>query len=143
MSSPTIRAVLIRRRFPATLKGIDAFCEEARDEVAPMVSRKDLFATEMLLREALGNAVIHGCRRDPRKTVDCRLRIDGDRLRIDVVDEGDGFDWRGALERSGDPRRKSGRGLRICTLYATDISFNREGNHLAITRKLDRGGDDA
>jgi serine/threonine-protein kinase RsbW len=141
MTSATLHAVRIGRRFPATLEGIDKFCAEAREAVDPLISRKDRFAMEILLREALINAVVHGSRNDPGKEVDCTLRIDRDRLRIAVLDGGPGFERRKARRTTGDPRGESGRGLRICWLYATKMRFNRKGNRVVITRMLDRGED--
>src|ERR1700722_14419734 len=51
------------------------------------------FEIEMALREALANAVLHGCKADPAKKIDCS--VTGDRehgITIVVRDPGNGFD---------------------------------------------------
>lgn len=68
-----------------------------------LLSRANGFAPELLLREVLTNAVVHGCHTDPRKQVCCSLRVKGGRVLIAVEDTGDGFDW-----RAGGPNREHG-----------------------------------
>lgn len=51
------------------------------------------FGIEMALREALANAILHGCKADPSKKVECSVQ--GDRkqgILIVVRDPGAGFD---------------------------------------------------
>src|SRR6202166_676208 len=51
------------------------------------------FEIEMALREALANAVLHGCKADPAKKIECS--VSGDReqgIMIVVRDPGKGFD---------------------------------------------------
>jgi len=51
------------------------------------------FEVETALREALGNAILHGCRNDPSKKVQCSVACDQKRGMIIVVrDPGKGFD---------------------------------------------------
>lgn len=44
------------------------------------------------LLECVTNAIIHGNKRDHRKTVTLHLEADNDRLVAEVTDQGDGFD---------------------------------------------------
>ncbi len=44
------------------------------------------------LAEALSNAILRGNHEDPRKLVRVRALVDGSRLVVDIVDEGDRFD---------------------------------------------------
>lgn len=51
------------------------------------------FEIETAIREALANAILHGCRNDPSKQVQCCVACDKDRGMIIVVrDPGQGFD---------------------------------------------------
>src|SRR5437588_11506370 len=51
------------------------------------------FELEISLREALANAIIHGCSNDPSKHVQCTVACDEGRgLLIVVRDPGEGFD---------------------------------------------------
>ena len=51
------------------------------------------FQIEMALREALANAVLHGCNADPAKRIECSVTCDEQRgILIVVRDPGNGFD---------------------------------------------------
>ena len=51
------------------------------------------FELEISLREALSNAIIHGCGKDPSKFVQCTVACDEGRgLLIVIRDPGEGFD---------------------------------------------------
>src|SRR3954470_3758177 len=51
------------------------------------------FQMETALRESLANAIIHGCKSDPSKNVQCTVACDEDRgMLIIVRDAGRGFD---------------------------------------------------
>ena len=51
------------------------------------------FEIEMALREALANAVLHGCQADPAKKIECTVSADQkDGILIVVRDPGVGFD---------------------------------------------------
>src|SRR5579864_3728177 len=50
------------------------------------------FGIEMALREALANAILHGCKADPTKKVECSVSADRqDGIMIVVRDPGFGF----------------------------------------------------
>ena len=91
------------------------------------------------MREALTNAVVHGCRLDPDKQVRCFLRLRAGRLLIAVADDGEGFDWRTARRtRAGIPD-SSGRGMEILYRYANHVHFNDRGNVVTMIKQLERG----
>src|ERR1700730_5885209 len=74
----------------------------------------DEFAVELVLREALENAVVHGNQEDPRKKVRIRCRCGpGNEISIVVTDQGRGFDF-GKIVGNGfpsDPASAHGRGI--------------------------------
>src|SRR5579863_9910653 len=84
----------MRMALPATLQAIEEFFVDFRQRSRALSGRVDCFAAELLVREALTNAVVHGCHADPGKQVRCALRLTGTRLLIVVADDGEGFDWR-------------------------------------------------
>jgi len=60
------------------------------------------FDVELALREARGNAVVHGNQEDPEKKVHIRCRCGpGKAISIIVTDQGKGFDFGKALARGG------------------------------------------
>ncbi len=120
----------------------------------------DLLKLELVLEEALANAVYHGSlqidseqRTDPiafaqlidqRTTTppycDRKVRIDlaiNDlELRIVVADEGPGFDQQETQARleNDEVVRSSGRGLMLMQAFADSLTFNESGNEVRITK---------
>jgi serine/threonine-protein kinase RsbW len=88
----------------------------------------------LLLREALTNAVLHGNREDPAKTVTVELYCGKRWITLHVRDEGEGFDWRTRERYRAGEEETSGRGLAIYHLYADKVIFNASGNTLALWR---------
>lgn len=90
------------------------------------------FAVELLARECLNNAVIHGHNSGADKSVDLTLSIVKKWVRLEVRDEGAGFAWRKECEKRPGTIECCGRGLHICALYAEHVRFNRRGNHIVL-----------
>jgi anti-sigma regulatory factor (Ser/Thr protein kinase) len=124
---------------PATLDAIEEFFAEFRRRSANLLSQGDYFATELLVREALTNAVVHGCRGDPCKQVRCSLRLRGSRLFISVADDGEGFDWRAERNTTADLWDCSGRGMELLRQYADRVRFNNKGNVVTMIKLIDKG----
>ncbi|RKN44073.1 ATP-binding protein [Streptomyces hoynatensis] len=60
---------------------------------------------ELVVSELVTNAVVH----TPSRRVACRIEFRGDRLRIEVTDEGQGLD--GHVPRRAEAHEECGRGL--------------------------------
>lgn len=120
---------------PATLQAVEALLLEFRMKCRTLRARVN-FAAELLLREALTNAVVHGCYSDPGKQVRCALRVNGRRLLIVVEDPGTGFDWRASLRSSAPISETSGRGIEILSKYGDRIRYNDRGNAVAIIKRF-------
>ena len=133
MTGPRLAAT-----FPATLEALEAFCQAVRSRAAEVVPPQgpDAFAIEMLVREAVTNAVLHGSRKDPAKQVRCTFTVGASRCSLRVTDQGPGFDWRAGLDRCADPDRPGGRGMELYRLYAHRTLFNRQGNSLLLVRNF-------
>jgi serine/threonine-protein kinase RsbW len=121
---------------PATLDAIEEFSIEFRRHADLTLAPTCCFAAELLVREALTNAVKHGCHGDPDKSVRCRVRLKRQHLTIRVDDGGEGFDWRAAWGRPSKVSATSGRGIEIIRKYATRVQFNERGNALTIVKKF-------
>jgi anti-sigma regulatory factor (Ser/Thr protein kinase) len=120
---------------PPTLEAIDAFVADFR--VGGYAGNEDeLFVAELLLREALLNAVEHGCQGRPLGCIHCAVRWRSKRLTIAVSDDGDGFDWHAAWNRLADPLGSSGRGIGILRKYASAVRFNKKGNTVTILKRF-------
>jgi serine/threonine-protein kinase RsbW len=129
----------LRRRLKATVAAVDDYCLELRRTLLADVSLGESFVVELLVREAVLNAVIHGGGHDSRNEVACSVERLCNGVRIQVSDQGPGFDWR-IWRAPGDARlSSSGHGLNILHFYGSEVRFNRRGNALEIVRWF--GGD--
>jgi anti-sigma regulatory factor (Ser/Thr protein kinase) len=132
-TAPRHTAVRLDRTFPSTLEQVDEICREMRAFLHAHGAGQLAFVVELIGRESLNNAVIHGNGRDGRKTVRFGLRLGTTHVRMSVADEGAGFDWRRGLE-AGPPGEfaTNGRGLPILAMYADRVRYNEPGNRLTV-----------
>jgi serine/threonine-protein kinase RsbW len=94
--------------------------------------------TEIALREALANAIVHGNHESPLKCVyvTCRCNTDGEVL-ITVEDEGQGFKSEGVLDPSMPENRllTYGRGIYLMKTLMDEVRFERGGAVVHLQKK--------
>lgn len=89
--------------------------------------------------EAVGNAIVHGNKKNPQKKVHVVFRFGRDTVRISVRDEGEGFNPN-ALSDPLEPdnlMKESGRGIFILKTLMDEVrySFSPEGTTVAFVLK--------
>ncbi len=126
----------MRETLPGTLAAAEEFILEFRRRWGSSLEAPHEFETELLLREALANAVKHGSQHLPARKVQCVLRLRDRRLIIAVRDEGTGFNWRAAVRREIGSLSPTGRGTRIYREYATRVRFNDRGNAVTLVKEF-------
>jgi|HubBroStandDraft_4_1064222.scaffolds.fasta_scaffold20412_3 anti-sigma regulatory factor (Ser/Thr protein kinase) len=126
----------MRQDMPATFESVEQFVVDFRERSKALLDPKNRFSAELLLREALANAVRHGSHADPNKQVRCRLRIKRRRLLIAVEDYGCGFDWRRAWDNQAGAPECSGRGVEILRKYSSHVRYNDRGNAVIIVKRF-------
>lgn len=95
----------------------------------------DAFETEVVLREGLTNAVVHGNREDAEKEVTFEAKVTGLQLTLIFADEGAGFDWRKKLAVDEvDAFATCGRGILLMRSYGYDLTGNERGNRIELRR---------
>src|SRR5262245_32305822 len=96
------------------------------------------FEVETALREALANAIIHGCGRDPGKEVEFLVACDEERGMLIVVrDPGDGFDP-SALPSPIHGERifaTHGRGIYLINQLMDEVRFEKGGTEIIMRKK--------
>jgi len=97
------------------------------------------FDVLLVMREALANAVIHGCRSDAQKQVEYKLEYDGRVLTMRVADSGPGFGWNVASTAPPQPESTRGRGLNIMRHYFDAMEYNERGNELVLRKHCLKG----
>ena len=112
----------------------DAVCEQLESRAW---SAGDVFAMRLALSEAFENAVEHGNKRDPSKSVHLSVELDDARAIASVRDEGPGF----PVENAPDPtleanlEKVSGRGLFLIRNFMTNVWHNKEGNVIYMEKE--------
>ncbi len=93
---------------------------------------------KLVLRELLLNALEHGNRRDPSKTIRCAVTYLGDGLfRITVQDEGAGFDYRNLNTlMPNDPRQVRRRGYPLIQSHSETMAFEDPGNRVTVQVRM-------
>ena len=102
-------------------------------------NRGDLaYHLNLVLTEAMVNAIHYGSTENRQDTVRVHLRIEDDVLCLKVYDQGQGFDLND-LPPELDSLRESGRGIFLIRSLMDDVTYQRtdEGNVLAMYKKLD------
>jgi serine/threonine-protein kinase RsbW len=132
-------------RGAGSLLEIDAWIPSEISAISPLVERLmrlvegshcvtgEETAVELALREALGNAVVHGNRLDAHKLVHvrCRCKV-GKGISITVSDHGQGFD----PSTVPDPllidnlETEHGRGIHLMKLAMDEVSFEQRGTEV-------------
>jgi serine/threonine-protein kinase RsbW len=130
---------VVNRRLPSTLEAVDRLCAELRADLLSAIPCKERFTVELLLREALTNAVVHGLKGEPTGEVRCEIECFPGGITIHVSDNGEGFDWRPRIQASVEPRSESGRGIEILRRYSSRLKFNPKGNSVQVTRVFHKG----
>lgn len=126
-------ATELHRVIASRLEEVDVLCRDLRVLCQKRGWSAASFGLELVLRECLNNAILHGNRCDPSKRVDVRIADRSPWVRVQVTDQGSGFNWRARRAKSlpeGDETH--GRGLPIMTRYARRVRFNPQGNQITL-----------
>lgn len=103
--------------------------------IAISITPEELYLS---LDEAITNAMEHGNRWDPHKTIDVSVTAGPKDLFISITDQGKGFNTKEieASIKNRDILSNRGRGIYIINQFC-DISWNKKGNqiNLQIKRK--------
>ena len=121
-----------RARVASCMEQAEALCLRVRSTLKEKGLAHLCFPVELLARECLANAVTHGNGRDADKSVELRFAVGREWIRLEVADEGPGFDWRKGLQSQAPTDACGGRGLNLYEMYADRVQFNRRGNRITL-----------
>jgi serine/threonine-protein kinase RsbW len=99
-------------------------------------SSRELFGVHLAVEEALVNAIKHGNKEDPSKTVQVLVQTSAAHLRVEIVDEGAGFDPCQVPDPTTADRLKMphGRGLMLIHNFMTHVEYKGRGNELVMEK---------
>ncbi len=95
------------------------------------------FEIETAIREALANAIVHGCKGDPAQKVQCCVACDEERgMLIIVRDPGPGFDpFAVPNPVNGENIYSShGRGIYLINQLMDEVRFERNGTEIHMRK---------
>ncbi len=96
------------------------------------------FDIEMALREALANAVLHGCKSDPGKRLECTVACEeSGEILIIVRDPGHGFDPLNVQSPLVGENIMSdhGRGIFLMNMLMDEVRWERGGTEIHLRKK--------
>ena len=125
----------IRFKLSSEMKLVDRVVNETSSFLSQDAGG-DLSGIKLVLRELLINAVEHGNRKVASLNVSCSVERIGESLyKIQIEDEGKGFDWKSVkLGVPDDPAKVRNRGLPLVNTLADYLEFNENGN--AVTAHM-------
>ncbi len=96
----------------------------------------DIFGIKLALEEALTNAVKHGNKNDPSKTIVISYSIDETRAEITITDQGEGFEPH-TIPDCTEPDRLPlpfGRGLMLMRAYMDEVCYRDNGREVYMVK---------
>ncbi len=99
-------------------------------------AQHDVYGVCLAMEEALVNAILHGNRLDADKRVHIDCRLAPELVRIEITDEGDGFDP-STIPNPTDPERlecPSGRGVMLIKAFMSRVWYNAKGNSVVMEK---------
>jgi serine/threonine-protein kinase RsbW len=134
-SAPGVR---LRVTIPADAEEIPPIVEAVVDIARELQwSDEKQLQLAMCVQEALANAVVHGCKRDRSKSVECWAAAEPDRgILVVVSDPGPGFDLASLPSpKSGDNLYADhGRGIYLIRSLMDEIEFERNGAEIRMRK---------
>jgi serine/threonine-protein kinase RsbW len=97
--------------------------------------RRVRFNLRVAVAEALANAIVAGNQEDRSKWVEVQAELGGDILKVEITDQGPGFDPSQVQDPllPEDLDRPNGRGLFLIRKLVDDVRFNPSGNSICMT----------
>lgn len=98
---------------------------------------RDVFGIRLSVDEAVTNAIKHGNKLSPDKTVRIDFQLSERGVRIEIEDQGSGFCPEDVPDPTADENleRPCGRGLMLMRQFMTRVEYSAKGN-LVVMEKL-------
>ena len=99
----------------------------------------DIFGVHLAVEEALVNAIKHGNQHDRDKSVSISYKMSPNRLRIQITDEGNGFNPDDVPDPTDEENLEcpSGRGLMLMRSFMSRVEYNEVGNSVTMEKWQD------
>ena len=103
-------------------------------------AEQEIFGIHLAVEEAVVNAIKHGNQFSSDKTVRVSYHLSSDHLRIEITDQGCGFNPESVPDPTDDDNLEcpSGRGLMLMRSFMSVVRFNDQGNSVLMERHRTR-----
>ena len=100
---------------------------------------RGIFGVRLALEEALVNAIKHGNRLDPNKTVFVLCQISQEMVRVVIEDQGAGFRLQDVPDPTEDENleKPGGRGIMLMRAFLSVVEYNERGNRVVLEKHRD------
>lgn len=126
--------MLYTKSFPSTTEAVGKTVNEALEVLSAnkfCQTESASFSLRLCLEEALVNAIVHGNNRRTDRKVRIEIATEGDRCRVCVADEGNGFDPQSV--EMPDCNQLGGRGVCLIKHFMDEVKYNRARQCLEMT----------
>ena len=128
---------IFRREIPSRLDAREKVIQDVLEALEEKGYQPDPYFDRLFLDEIISNAIIHGNREDPAKTVTVRAFCDEKRWGFEIADQGKGFGWKAFqknLDKNANLFKSSGRGLQLVYSSGSEILFLDGGRRIIVVR---------
>ena len=115
------------------IRVVESFIDNSKDTFH---IEDDIYGNIMVaVTEAVNNAIRHGNKFDKDKNVYLSLYVDSDRVKFEVEDEGQGFDYNNLIDPTAPENLENpgGRGIFLIRHLADEVEFTKEGRNVQLT----------
>ncbi|ALD22150.1 ATP-binding protein [Hymenobacter sp. DG25A] len=118
------------------IRVVESFIDNSKDTFN---IEDDIYGNIMVaVTEAVNNAIRHGNKFDKDKNVFLSLQMGQDKVKFEVEDQGEGFDYTNLLDPTAPENLENpgGRGIFLIRHLADEVEFSKEGRHVQLTFHL-------
>jgi len=115
------------------IRVVESFIDNSKDTFH---IEDDIYGNIMVaVTEAVNNAIRHGNKFDKDKHVYLSLYVEKDRVRFEIEDEGEGFDYTNLIDPTAPENLENpgGRGIFLIRHLADEVEFNNDGRKVQLT----------
>ena len=139
--NPNILSMSENCQFDYTIRSELSESSRIQEEIMAMLRElglgdEDLANLHIAIEEGLANAIKHGNQLDASKQVTIQGTIEGSTVKIEIEDEGNGFDPDDVPDPTLDENldKPSGRGILLMRTFMDSVEYNDRGNRLRIEK---------
>ena len=124
--------------FPSDLAASRDVHKKIMDRVeAQRYDEQTTFAIRLALEEGLMNAIKHGNKLDPKKTVHVEANVTPKRTEVTIEDQGKGFHRETVPDPCAEENllKCSGRGILLMEAYMDEVKYSQGGRRVRMVKK--------